>query len=392
MTSTSTGASPQAYLVDAVRTPVGKRGGGLSGVHPADLGAHVLTALMDRTGIDPAAVEDVVFGCVDALGPQAGDIARTCWLAAGLPEEVPGVTVDRQCGSSQQAVHFAAQAVMSGTSDVMVAGGVQNMSMIPIGTAWRAAAALGVGDPFSGSEGWRSRYGDQPVSQFHGAELIAEKWAISREEMERFALESHQRAIRATDEGRFRNEIVPLAGVTDDEGPRRGTTLEKMAQLAPLSEGGRITAAVSSQVSDGATAMLVVSERALREHGLTPRARVHHISVRGADPIYMLTAPIPATAYALAKTGLTLDDIDLVEINEAFAPVVLAWQRETGADLSKVNVNGGAIALGHPLGATGVRLMTTLLNELERTGGRYGLQTMCEGGGQANVTIIERLG
>ncbi|HET7664858.1 MAG TPA: acetyl-CoA C-acyltransferase, partial [Mycobacterium sp.] len=273
----------------------------------------------------------------------------------------------------------------------MVAGGVQNMSMIPIGTAWRAAAALGVGDPFSGSEGWRSRYGDQPVSQFHGAELIAEKWAISREEMERFALESHQRAIRATDEGRFRNEIVPLAGVTDDEGPRRGTTLEKMAQLAPLSEGGRITAAVSSQVSDGATAMLVVSERALREHGLTPRARVHHISVRGADPIYMLTAPIPATAYALAKTGLTLDDIDLVEINEAFAPVVLAWQRETGADLSKVNVNGGAIALGHPLGATGARLMTTLLHELERTGGRWGLQTMCEGGGQANATIIERL-
>jgi acetyl-CoA C-acetyltransferase len=383
---------PEAYIVDAVRTPVGKRGGGLSTVHPADLGAHVLRALVDRTGIDPAAVEDVVFGCVDTIGPQAGDVARTCWLAAGLPEEVPGVTIDRQCGSSQQAVHFAAQAVMSGTSDVVVAGGVQNMSLIPIASAFALAKQLGFeGDPFQGSEGWRARYGDQPVNQFHGAELIADKWGITRAEMEAFALESHRRAVRAIDEGRFTKEIAPYGEVTVDEGPRRDTSAEKMAGLAPLAPGGRLTAAVSSQISDGAAALLVVSERALQTHRLTPRARIHHLSVRGADPIYMLTAPIPATARALEQTGLRIDDIDLVEINEAFAPVVLAWQRETGADLARVNVNGGAIALGHPLGATGARLMTTLLNELERTGGRYGLQTMCEGGGQANVTIIERL-
>jgi acetyl-CoA C-acetyltransferase len=384
---------PEAYIVDAVRTPVGRKNGGLAKAHPADLGAHVLSELMRRTGIDPAAVEDVVLGCLDTLGPQAGDIARTAWLAAGLPEEVPGTTIDRQCGSSQQALHFAAQGVMSGTQDVVVAGGVQNMSQIPIGAAFRAAAALGLeqADPFSGSTGWRARYGDQPVNQFHGAELIADKWGITREEMERYALESHRRALQAIDEGRFDREITPYGDVTVDEGPRRDTTLEKMQGLKPVAEGGRITAAVSSQISDGAAVLLVVSERALKEHNLTPRARVHHLSVRGADPIYMLTAPIPATAYALEKTGLTLDDIDLVEINEAFAPVVLAWQRETGADLSKVNVNGGAIALGHPLGATGARLMTTLLYELERTGGRYGLQTMCEGGGQANVTIIERL-
>jgi acetyl-CoA C-acetyltransferase len=384
---------PEAYIVDAVRTPVGKKKGGLADAHPADLGAHALTALMDRSGIDPSAVEDVVFGCLDTLGPQAGDIARTCWLAAGLPEEVPGTTIDRQCGSSQQAVHFAAQGVMSGTQDVVVAGGVQNMSQIPIGSAFRAAAAIGLegSDPFSGSIGWTKRYGDQPVNQFHGAELIAEKWGISRADMEEFALESHRRAIQAIDEGRFEREISPYGEVSIDEGPRRETTLEKMQSLKPLAEGGRITAAVSSQISDGAAAVLVVSERALKDHNLTPRARIHHLSVRGADPIYMLTAPIPATAYALEKNGMTLDDIDLVEINEAFAPVVLAWQRETGADLNKVNVNGGAIALGHPLGATGARLMTTLLHELERTGGRYGLQTMCEGGGQANVTIIERI-
>src|SRR5579884_186147 len=319
---------PEAYIVEAVRTPVGKKNGGLAAAHPADLGAHALTELLERTGIDPAAVEDVVFGCLDTIGPQAGDIARTCWLAAGLPEEVPGTTVDRQCGSSQQALHFAAQGVMSGTQDVVIAGGVQNMSQIPIGSAFRLAAPLGLehSDPFSGSQGWVKRYGDQPVSQFYGAELIAEKWAISREEMERFALQSHQRAVAATEAGRFDRELAPYAGVTADEGPRRDTSLEKMASLKPLAEGGRITAAVSSQISDGAAALLVVSERALKEHNLTPRARVHHMSVRGADPIYMLTAPIPATAYALERTGLSLDDIDLVEINEAFAPVVLAWQ------------------------------------------------------------------
>jgi acetyl-CoA C-acetyltransferase len=381
----------QAYIVDAVRTPVGRRGGGLSTIHPADLGAHSLTALMERTGIDPGAVEDVIFGCVDTIGPLAGDIARTCWLAAGLPEHVPGTTIDRQCGSAQQAISFAAQGVMSGTTDVVVAGGVQTMSMIPIGSSMLAAQALGFNDPFSGSEGWVKRYGTQEVSQFRAAELIAEKWDISRDDMEEFALESHRRAIQAQDEGRFDNEIVPVDDVKLDEGPRRDTSIEKMAKLKTLSEGGRVTAAVSSQISDASAAMLVVSEAALKTHGLKPRARVHHLSVRADDPIYMLTAPIPATAYALEKTGMSLDDIDLVEINEAFAPVVLAWQKETGADLAKVNVNGGAISLGHPLGATGARLMTTLLNELERTGGRYGLQTMCEGGGQANVTIIERL-
>ena len=381
----------EAYIIDAVRTPVGKRGGGLSEVHPADLGAHVLNGIFERVDVDPAAVEDVYFGCVDAIGPQAGDIARTAWLAAGLPEEIPGTTIDRQCGSSQQAVHFAAQAVMSGTADLIMTGGIQNMSMIPIASAMTVAEQFGFTDPFSGSEGWVKRYGDQEVSQFRGAELIAEKWDISREDMEAFALESHERALAAIDEGRFEREILPFGEVTTDEGPRRGTTLEKMASLRTLVEGGRLTAAVSSQISDAATAMLIASEQAVAEHGLKPRARIHHLSVRGADPIFMLSAPIPATEYALAKAGMTIDDIDLVEINEAFASVVLAWQKETGADLAKVNVNGGAIALGHPLGATGVRLMTTLLNELERTGGRYGLQTMCEGGGQANVTIIERL-
>jgi acetyl-CoA C-acetyltransferase len=372
----------EAYIVDAIRTPVGRRGGGLAQVHPADLGAHILSAIVERNDIDPLAVEDVYFGCVDAIGPQAGDIARTCWLAAGLPEEVPGTTIDRQCGSSQQALHFA--------TDVIVAGGVQNMSMIPISASMLAGQQYGFDDPFRGSKGWQARYGDQEVSQFRAAEMIAEKWGITRDEMEAFAVESHVRALRARAEGRFEREIVPLEGLTADEGPREANW-DKIRSLPPLTPGGRITAAVSSQISDAATAVLVVSERALRVHGLTPRARIHHLSVRGADPIYMLTAPIPATAYALEKSGMSLDDIDLIEINEAFASVVLAWQKETGADLTKVNVNGGAIALGHPLGATGSRLMTTLLHELERTGGRYGLQTMCEGGGQANVTIIERL-
>ena len=382
---------PEAYLVEAVRTPVTRRGTALSQVHPADLGAHALRALVERSGIDPAAVDDVILGCVDTIGPQAGDIARTAWLAAGLPEHVPGTTVDRQCGSSQQAVHFAAQAVMSGTADLVVAGGVQNMSLIPIGSAMTVGEQLGFADPFSGSQGWRDRYGDQPLSQLVAADAIAEKWDITREQMEQFALESHRRAVAAIDEGRFTREIAPYGDVAEDIGPRRDTTLEKMAGLATLREGGRVTAAVSSQLTDGAAALLVASEAALKEHGLTPRARIHHLSVRGDDPILMLTAPIPATAYALKKAGMSIDDIDLIEINEAFASVVLAWQRETGADMEKVNVNGGGIALGHPLGATGVRLMTTLLSELERTGGRYGLQTMCEGGGQANVTIIERL-
>jgi acetyl-CoA C-acetyltransferase len=381
---------PEAYIIDAVRTPVGRRGGALSQVHPADLGAHSIRALVERTGIDPGAVDDVIFGNVDSIGPQAGDIARTCWLVTGFPEHVPGTTVDRQCGSAQQAVHFAAQGVMSGTADLVVAGGVQNMSQIPITAAMLAGQAYGHETPFSGSPGWQARYGDQEISQFRGAELIAEKWNITRDDMEEFAVESHVRALRARSEGRFDNEIVPLGDATFDEGPRE-PNWEKIRSLPPLIEGGRLTAAVSSQISDASAAILIAGEQAVRDHDLKPRARVHHMSVRADDPVFMLTAPIAATEYALQKSGMTRDDIDLVEINEAFASVVLAWQQESGFDLEKVNVNGGAIALGHPLGATGARLMTTMLNELERTGGRYGLQTMCEGGGQANVTIIERL-
>ena len=376
---------PEAFIVDAVRTPVTRRGGGLAGAHPADLGAHVIKALLGRTQTDPGAVDDVVFGCVDTVGPQAGDIARTAWLAAGLPEAVPGVTVDRQCGSSQQAVHFAAQAVLSGTADLVVAGGVQNMSLVPIG------AAMGSESPFAGSRGWRERYGTEEISQFRAADLIADKWGITRPEMERYALTSHQRAIRAIDQGTFGAEIVPYGDISLDEGPRRDSTLDQMAALKPLRDGGRITAALSSQIADGAAALLIASGRAVREHGLTPRARIVHLSARGDDPVLMLTAPIPATAYALRQAGMSLAGIDLIEINEAFASVVLAWQRETGADLARVNVCGGAIALGHPLGATGARLLTTLVHALARTSGRYGLLTMCEGGGQANVTIIERV-
>jgi len=382
---------PEAYIVDAVRTPVGKRGGSLAAMHSADLGAHVLSALMDRTGVDPSAVDDVVMGCCDTIGSQAGDVARTAWLVAGLPDEVPGVTIDRQCGSSQQAVHFAAQGVMSGTQDLVVAGGLQNMSAIPISAAMLVAQQYGFSTPFAESPGWNARYGDQEVSQFRSAEMIAERWEITREDMERFALSSHERALTAIDEGRFDREIVPVGDFTTDEGPRRGTSLEKMAGLQPLAEGGRITAAVASQISDASSAMLIASEQAVRDHGLSPRARIHHLSVRGDDPVWMLTGPIRATRHALERTGMSVDDIDLFECNEAFASVVLAWAQELEVPLDKVNVNGGGIALGHPIGATGTRIMTTLLNELERTGGRYGLQTMCEGGGQANVTIIERL-
>ncbi|WTW96016.1 acetyl-CoA C-acetyltransferase [Streptomycetaceae bacterium NBC_01309] len=380
----------EAYIVDAIRTPVGKRNGGLASAHPADLGAHILANLVERTGVDPAAVDDVVFGCLDVIGPQAGNIARTSWLSAGLPASVPGTTIDRQCGSSQQAVHFAAQAVMSGTADIVVAGGVQNMSMIPISASLRAGREFGFDSPYAGALGWQKRYGDQEITQFRAAELIAEKWGVGREEMEEFAVASHERAIRADQEGRFAGELVPYGDVVRDEGPR-APDWDKIRSLPTLRPDGRITAALASQISDGASATLVVSERALRMHGLTPRARIHHLTVLGDDPVYMLTGPIPATARALERTGLTIDDIDRIEINEAFASVVLAWQRETGADLDKVNVNGGAIALGHPLGASGTKLFATLLNELERSGGRYGLQTMCEGGGMANVTIIERL-
>jgi acetyl-CoA C-acetyltransferase len=381
------GAVAEAYIVGAVRTPVGKRNGGLAGVHSADLAAHVLVELVRRTGVDPAAVDDVIMGCVSQVGPQTFDIARTAWLSAGLPESVPGVTIDRQCGSSQQAVHFAAQAVLSGTQDLVVAAGVENMSTVVMG----ASAAIGQGMPLPWGEGWGSRYGNQEISQFRGAQMICEKWGIKRAELEEFALESHRRAIQAIDEGRFEREIAPIAGVTADEGPRRDTSLEKMAGLAPLREGWEITAATSSQISDGAAALLIASEAAATRHGLTPLARIHSLAVVGADPVIMLTGPIPATEQALARAGLGVDDIDAFEVNEAFAPVLIAWSADTGASLEKTNPNGGAIALGHPLGATGAILMTKLVHELERTGGRYGLQTMCEGGGQANATIIERV-
>jgi acetyl-CoA C-acetyltransferase len=383
-------AMSEAYVIDAVRTPVGKRNGSLAGVHPIDLGVHAFRGIFDRNEVDPSAVDDAIVGCVDAIGGQAGNIGRLTWLAAGFPEEVPGVTVDRQCGSSQQAISFGAQAIMAGTADLILAGGMQNMSQIPISAAMVVGKEFGFTTPTNESKFWLERYGDEEISQFRGAEMIAERWGISRDDMERFALASHERAFAAIRGGHFDNEIITVDGFGVDETPRE-TTLEKMAGLPTLTEGGRMTAAVASQICDGASAVLLASEQAVKDHNLTPRARIHHISCRGADPVLMLTGPIPATRYALEKTGLSIDDIDVVEINEAFAPVVLAWIKETKADPAKVNPNGGAIALGHPLGATGAKLFATMLNELERTGGRYGLQTMCEGGGTANVTIIERL-
>ena len=384
------GQRAEAYIVDAIRTPTGKRRGSLATVNGADLGGFILKALVDRHSIPDDEYDDVVFGCLDTIGPLAGDIARTCWLAAGLSDVVPGTTVDRQCGSSQQAVHFAAQAVMSGTMDVVVAGGVQTMSSIPISAAMYAGQPYGFDSPFTGSEGWVARYGTQEVSQFKSAQMIADKWGISREEMEAFSLESHRRARAATDSGYFEREIIPFDGLGFDE-TIRNTSMEAMAGLEPLAPGGTITAAVSSQTCDGSSAVLIVSEEALKRYNLTPRARIAHMSVRADDPIWMLTAPIPATTHALKKSGFSLHDIDLVEINEAFASVPMAWLKDHDYAHEKTNVNGGAIALGHPLGSTGTKLMTTLLHEMERREVRYGLQTMCEGGGQANVTILERL-
>jgi acetyl-CoA C-acetyltransferase len=381
----------EAFIIDAVRTPIGRRKGSLAGVHPADLGAAPIKALIERTGIDAGAVDDVVWGCCDTIGPQAGDIGRTVWLVAGLPQHVPGTTIDRQCGSSQQAVHFAAQGVMSGTQDLVVAGGSQAMNAIPISAAMLAAEPYGFSNPFNTSPGWVARYGDGILNQITSAEMIAQKWNLSREAMEQFALASHQRAQAAWDHGWFDNEVSPLAGLERDETIRPQTSLEGLASLKTVQEGGTITAGIASQNCDGAAALLIASEQAVKDHGLTPRARVHHISVRADNPVWMLTAPIPATQYALKKAGMTVADIDLFECNEAFASVPMAWMKELGIPHEKVNVQGGAIALGHPLGGTGARLMTTLLGALERTGGRYGLQTMCEGGGQANVTIIERL-
>jgi acetyl-CoA C-acetyltransferase len=379
----------EAYIVGAVRTPVGKKKGGLSTVHPTDLAAHTLSALVERTGVDPSAVEDVIMGCVMQVGPQSMDIARNAWLSAGLPENVAGVTIDRQCGSSQQAIHFAAQGVLSGTQDLVVAAGVESMSIVPMGAS--ITMALEKGMPFPFGDKWVERYGKQEISQFRGAELMADKWGLSREQLDQYAYESHQRAAKAVANGYFKEQIAPLSGVEDDEGPRPDTTLEKMAGLKTLRPDGKITAATSSQISDGSGALLIASEQAVRDHGLTPRARIVTLALTGDDPVYMLTAPIPATRKALRKAGLSIGDIDVIEINEAFAPVPLAWLKEIGADPERTNPNGGAIALGHPLGGTGAILMTKLLHELERTGGRYGLQTMCEGGGQANVTIIERL-
>ena len=380
----------EAYIIDAVRSPTGGRKGSLEDIHAADLGAHVIKAIVERNGIPDDEYDDVIFGTIDAIGPLAGDVARTCWLTAGYSEAVPGVTIDRQCGSSQQSVHFAAQAVMSGVNDVVIAGGVQTMTKIPIGSSAVAAGGFGFPDPFSTSPGWVARYGEDPPTQFKGAQMMADKWGLSREAMEVYSLESHRRALHAIKEGRFKREIVPLNGLDHDETPRE-TSLEKMSELNTIFGLKSITAAISSQTCDGSSAMLIASEDAVKRYNLKPRARIHHMSVRAEDPMIMLTAPIMTTKYALGRAGMKIQDIDLVEINEAFAPVPMAWLKDMDYPADQTNVNGGAISLGHPIGATGTKLMTTLLHELERTNGKYGLQTMCEGGGQANVTIIERL-
>jgi acetyl-CoA C-acetyltransferase len=388
----------EAYIVDAVRTAGGRRGGKLTGWHPADLGGAVLDALVDRTGLDPAAIEDVIIGCVGQVGEQSFHIGRNCVLASRLPESVPAVTIDRQCGSSQQSIQFAAQAIMSGTQDIVIAGGVESMTRVPMGSPTVLAAKANLGGPKSPR--MEERYPGINFSQFTGAEMMAEKYGFSREEMDAYALESHQRAAKATDAGAFANEIVPLAIITADgdsvmhtvdEGIRYDATTESIGSVKVLLEGGRITAANASQICDGASATLVVSEAALKAHNLTPLARIHHMSVTGGDPVIMLEEPIPATAKALKRAGMSIGDIDLYEVNEAFAPVPMAWLKSTGADPTRLNVNGGAIALGHPLGASGAKLMATLLNALKIRGKRYGLQTMCEGGGLANVTIVEAL-
>ena len=395
-----------AVIVDAVRTPGGKRNGKLSGWHPADLSAVVLNALVERNDLDPALVDDVIMGCVMQVGAQSLNVGRNAVLAAGWPDTVPSTSIDRQCGSSQQSAHFGAQGVIAGAYDIVVAAGVEVMSMVPMGAS---AMVANVGFPFGPEMTARYDKVGGIVPQGISAELIAEKWGLTREDLDTYSAESQRRAAQARDEGRFDNEIIPVQAkpidketgklietdevVSADEGIREGTTVETLANLKPaFKEDGVVTAGNSSQITDGAAAVLIMSEEKAKELGLTPRARFHTFALAGVDPITMLTGPIPATHKALERSGLTMDDIDLTEINEAFASVVLAWEKELHPDMSKVNVNGGAIALGHPLGCSGAKLMATLLNELERTGGRYGLQTMCEGGGQANVTIIERLG
>jgi len=379
---------PEAFIVGAVRTPVGKRGGALSQVHPADLAAHVIRELMARAGVDGAELDDVIFGCVSQVGAQSVNIARIAALSAGLPESVPATTVDRQCGSSQQAVHFAAQAIRSGDQDLVLAGGVEVMSLVPLGSAATDGETAGRGTPRGGAL-WQQRYPDQEISQFRGAELIASKWQISREEMADYALRSHQRAVDANAAGAFAAEIAPCAGLDHDEGPRASTSREQMLSLKPVRSGGTINAAFASQISDAAAALLIASESAVRRLGLTPLARIRATAVVGSDPVMMLTGPIPATWHVLKRAGLSIGDIDLFEVNEAFAPVVLAWLADTGAATAKTNSQGGAISLGHPLGATGARLMTSLVHQMRRTGSRLGLQTMCEGGGMANATVLE---
>jgi acetyl-CoA acyltransferase len=375
----------EAVIVDAVRTPVGRRDGGLKSWHPVDLLAHTLKALVQRNKLDPALVDDVVAGCVGQVGEQAFNVARNAVLAAGFPESVPGTTVDRQCGSSQQAAHFAAQGVIAGSYDVAIACGVECMSRVPMGSN-----GTGPGQPFGPL--MMRRYNDVMFHQGIGAEMMAERWKITRGELDAFSLESHRRAASATEEGRFCNEIAPVGQLTRDEGIRVGTTLEKMATLKPaFKPDGVITAGNSSQISDGAASVLIMERGVAEKLGLRPLARFVAFALAAEDPVIMLSAPIPATRKILERAGLSLEDMDRIEINEAFASVVLAWQRELNADLSKVNVNGGAVALGHPLGASGARLMTTLVHELQRSGGRYGLQTMCEGGGMANATVIERM-
>ena len=388
----------EAYIVEAVRTAGGRKGGKLKDWHPVDLGAAVLNELVDRTGVDPARVEDVVMGCVMQVGQQAINVARNAVLASKLPESVPGTSVDRQCGSSQQALQFAAQAVMAGTMDVVIASGVESMTRVPMGSSAALAAQAGMGQYMS--PGIQEHYPNIQFSQFMGAEMMAKKYGLSKDQLDQFAYDSHQRAIAATQAGAFKNEIVPLkvkdeAGAesdhTVDEGIRCDVSLDGIKGVKLLQEGGAITAATSSQICDGASGVMIVSEKALKELGLTPLARIHHLSVMGHDPVIMLEAPLPATQRALERAGMKIDDIDLFEVNEAFASVPVAWLNTTGADPERMNVNGGAIALGHPLGASGTKLMATLVHALKNRGKRYGLQTMCEGGGMANVTIVERL-
>jgi acetyl-CoA acetyltransferase family protein len=389
-----------AVIVDAVRTPIGRRNGKLKGWHPVDLAAETLKALIDRTGIDPGLVDDVVMGCVMQVGEQGANVGRNAALAAGFPETVPGTTVDRQCGSSQQAAHFAAQGVIAGAYDIAIAAGVEVMTRVPMG-----AAMMGISRPDGGPSvpfgpAVMKRYNNGLVPQGISAEMIADKWGLNREDLDRFSVSSHQKAARATEEGRFEAEIIPVAIQGDagsetfskDEGIRYDSSMEKMGSLKPaFREDGVIHAGNSSQISDGAAALLIMEAETASRLGLTPKARFHTFALAGVDPVIMLTGPIPATKKVLERANMTMDQIDLVEINEAFAPVVLAWEKEHHPDMSKVNVNGGAIALGHPLGCSGARLMATLVHEMERTGARYGLQTMCEGGGLANATIIERL-